>query len=400
MEEERRQKEKEREEREMRIAMEASRADLQRHQTQPQQSYQSAQVSQQQTSYQNGGGDLWHTDSKQQDLDFFSSMATSAPVQSNQPDPFGFGQQQNHAFPAAMQQQQPFGQPNSPPQPFGQLQQSQMFAQPQNASMAGSQSASPPFNALPAPGGASFDVAFDQGAGQKNLVPRYVQGQSNPNAALAHIARNAAQIDPFANLAATSSGSNHNLSDLNFGGVAPNQTATPQTFQQSGAFDPFGNSPSMGRAQPSGGVLQPQVMAPNPFPVTSNNNNATQQKSSDPFAALVAFPNKQPSNPQQSTAVGGKGASLNAMSNSSASPPSYANQSGAPMGMSNPSYASSMGMGHGMNGQLMGANSFGQPQQNQFYRPPQPGYPQQQPMGYGGGQQFPPQSQQQNNFFF
>eukprot|EP00158_Paraphelidium_tribonemae_P008050 Partr_v1_DN28449_c0_g1_i3_m41628 putative EH domain binding protein epsin 2 len=200
---------------------------------------------QQRTQPETQAIDLWGTnDQRNHDMDFFTSTGTPAPAQQHQPDPFGLAAaphsqpqrmiepdlfsigtsqtqlpQQQIAFPQqqqSVQQQQsnPFGFQQQPSfNQFAQapVQQQVQQSQPQQIGFGGN-----------ANSGAMFDAAFDTGAGQKNLVPRYVQGQTNnPNAQLAQIARNATNIDQFASLASKSNPGS--LTDLSFGG--PSGTA-------------------------------------------------------------------------------------------------------------------------------------------------------------------------------
>jgi len=370
-EHERRLREREAEDRELQKALEISRRE-QRQQPQPQPQVQQTQQL-----------DLWGSqDQKKNDLDFFASMAAPQPVAQTQPDPFGiqpaapqqqafFHQQSQQSFAAFSSNdqggfgQQPFAQQS---QPFGQqlIQQQQQpfggnaFSQPplqqqQSAfgnaafgttsqpamsnAFGGNAFASAP--AAPAQGGFGFDSAFDTGAGQKNFVPRSVQGLANPNAQLAQIARNAVQIDPFASMAASNpvplnkASTGLSNTDLNWGGPTLQPTST--SIQPASSF-----------GQPA---QQPK----------SNN--------SDPFASLVPFTSKPPQ-----------------------PAPSLASQS------------SSVSMGQPMMSRQASGNPFGQ-QQQPFGQPQQPfGYTgggfggQSQQFGQQQQQQRPPAQQQ--NFFF
>ncbi|KAI3647338.1 hypothetical protein MP228_007559 [Amoeboaphelidium protococcarum] len=280
LEDERRQKEKEREEAELRKALELSKSEAagggrsnavggsssqqQQISTQQQQQQQRQQQVQPQQSQQQGMIDLWgdaNVDQNKNDLDFFGSMAQTQPVQQSQPDPFGFspgkmpmnqsgsigGQQSQYDMYGNQAHHYTQGGNGSA---FGQpLQQSQALV-PQQQQQQQQQQV----------GGATdfFDSAFDGGAGQKNLVPKYVQGQQNmnPNAALAHIARNATQIDPFANLAANSSsgavksGSASNFknssNDLSlFGAGGSSGGSAPPSQQNQQAMQLYGGGNSM-----------------------------------------------------------------------------------------------------------------------------------------------------------
>lgn len=331
---ERRRAEKEKEERELQIALEISRREAGNQQSSYSQQQQQQQVQQQQQAVvqrqQSQAVDLWGAqDTKSNDLDFFASMAAPQPIQQTQPDPFGFGgpsvqqnafasqqsaftsqQQQYTAFanaPVATQQapqfqnqaafgaapsyqlQKPFG--GSQEAAFGNAGSNDLFSSAsgsqQNVAFGQPQQQQQQQNAFGGQAGANpfgFDAAFDTGAGQKNFVPRAVQGSNNPNAQLAHIARNAIQIDPFANLAAqsnpaplvkTSTGLSN--TDLSFGGPSTNNA--PSVF--GGNFStPLAPTPvsnyNIQSAQPQQQQQQPK------------------NTSSDPFASLAPFPTKQP----------------------------------------------------------------------------------------------------------
>lgn len=276
-EHERKQKAREKEERELQRAIEETKREHQQKQVQ--------------------AVDLWgaapEADQRKQDLDFFSSMATTAPVQQSQPDPFGFGSfGQSGSGAGAVVAANPFGAPqHTGPAAFGgaatsgMFQQQSSFAsfqqptqQTQQGNMFGGNpqfAASTPSFAQPAqqqqlsarmlpPSGGfggqassstaatpsfNFDSAFDTGAGQKSFVPRHLQGQANPAAQIAQIARNSSQIDPFASMA------NRPGSGSTAAPSAPSNTSGWSTAvvagpQASAAANPFGGKSTAGAADP------------------------------------------------------------------------------------------------------------------------------------------------------
>lgn len=246
---------------------------------------------------------------------------------------------------------------------------------------------------------AAFDSAFDNGASQKNFIPKHLQGQNNPAAQLAQIARNATTIDPFANLATnstppvnrSSSFGNLNIAPTMSSAVVP-QTQNPWGQPQQPNNANFSNM-KMLTPVPVSAPAAPAAPVNNSFsaatvPYTGNMIRAT---AGDPFASLDPF--------------GGAKGGTQASTAPKLAPPMNSNMMGGGMnggasmnmnGMGNafsqPMAPSSSGMfqqpqnpqNFGMNG----AAGFGQPMQgqrmnNQFM-------PQQQQ----------PQQQQQQNFFF
>lgn len=389
--------------------------------------------------------DLWGSTNQSEqknDLDFFASMAAPAPAQSYQPDPFGFpaptGSQQVNMFAALpMNNANPFGgnmsfststtnfqqastsvagnfgMPQQPNQQFGS---NPVFAQSTPTFSAGPTMGTPvmgrqspfnmPTNPVPMSAGAqsgfgqsnaTFDAAFDTGAGQKNLVPRYIQGQANPNAQLAQIARNAAQIDPFANLANTSSGTQGSqpgkgsMSDL-FSSNANNTTSNPWGGSSSSPAPAFmGNAP----LNPTPVFSSPQSTAMNPFsafssaPANTTTKPVASSGGADPFASLAPFPSKPPVQPSQPSGIGGQ-MTMNALAKQqsvgmgmgggySSGSNGMMNTAMSPMGQTSMGNMNGMGgMNTGMNQGMMGGMK---------------------PAGQSGGfgQQQPPNN---NNFFF
>jgi hypothetical protein len=180
-----------------------------------------------------------------------------------------------------------------------------------------------------------------------------------------------------------------------FGFGAPSQQSQVQNYSQpiqqqqsqnNASFDPFGASPAIPPGAMGGGMLQPQVVSPNQYGGASS---AAKVTSSDPFASLVAFPNKQATVPPPNTAIGGKGQSLMSMTSGSNFAPSSAPMN---MGASNFAQPQQQGMGMGgFSGHQMGFGGqmgYNAPLAGQtMYRPPMYGGqpPQMQNPGMNGG---------------
>lgn len=295
-----------------------------------------------------GGGNM---DQKQTDLDFFSSMASPAPVNpSNHSDPFGFPissgnqpqnlfatpnttanpfggsssqafnnnmsnqnmfqQQQQQQFTGGQQQQMvSFGQQQS--QPFAQppsfpSQQSQQFGASNNVGFPQQQQQNSFGNS------SSFDATFDTGAGQKNLVPRNVQGQYNPNAQLAQIARNATQIDPFANIASKSGNNSVKNSQGDLFGASNVMTAQPasQNWSSGNNAAPNYNMTGQSMGAPAGSVFAPppqnnnKIRPGNANPFGGQGQQQQRSTGPDPFAALAPFPTRSQPQQQQQQQIG------------------------------------------------------------------------------------------------
>ena len=389
-EHERRLKEREHDERQLQRAIEQTRSEQARasfSQSQAPPPSKSSSQQQQQQQQQQQLVDLWGsttTDQRKQDLDFFGSIAASGAVQQNEPDPFGFSSAgagstamvsagSNFLGPTQQQTANPFGAVQTyqaqqysaastsfattnnafAPNPVFQQQTSAYGSQPPYAVQQG-QHAAPPMqqnaamfggtgaataptitntSTTAAPFQTSFDSAFDTGAGQKNFVPRHLQGHANPNAQLAQIARNASQIDPFAGLANTGNtstsaatgmkpnGSMSNLSGflgsgngnvsssatIPWSSVTTGTAASSTTPNYSGNFgtstNPFGAAPVN---------TAPSTSGPDPFaslvPLSKNNLAMTpvppRSFQAQPFYGQPIVPQSQQISGQQGMIMG------------------------------------------------------------------------------------------------
>jgi hypothetical protein len=152
-----------------------------------------------------------------------------------------------------------------------------------------------------APFSPSFDAAFDQGNGQKNLVPRHLQNPSNPNAQLAQIARNASQIDPFANLANKPVAAKTSMTDLSGRGSGfglNNNNNSNAAAQYTMAANPmtapvYNQSAQMPNYQPSYTAMSANTAGVRP-PIQQS--YTTGPATNDPFASLVSFGGKPAGN--------------------------------------------------------------------------------------------------------
>ena len=273
------------------------------------------------------------------DMDFFASLSQPAqqPQQAvvlQQSDPFMF--QSNNYQQQQQQQQQvdPFGF-SSNNAGFAQQQQPQITYQ-QRPQLTNSSFSTPsPFATTPAyntaqssvaaspfavaspgnayggipTGGFSMDSGFDNGAAQRNLVPKYVQSTLNPNAQLASIARNASQIDPFASLASTTN-NNAFAPSSTPSSSAPN--GQQQMRPQGSSSDPFaalspfaGGSISRQASTFGAGGLQKQPSLAPGGGMSLNAmqqqriGNASQQGFGNPMGSGTLQPQKSFTSPQQ-----------------------------------------------------------------------------------------------------
>jgi len=333
---------------------------------------------------ESGFVDLWGSqDQKKADLDFFGSVEPPKPANNSQPDPFGFNQPGN------------FGSQTN-------LNTGTDFFQMQNSNSK------------------NFDsLVFDNNPGQKNLVPRHVQ--NNPGAQLAQIARNAPQIDAFANLAGHQQPPPQQQQQQNpFSGMPMKMNSNPQfnnitsfpNFPQNNQFSLVSHGPPQPAAQFSASnQFNPQFQNSSMFPASNpnppysgvsqlvptsifaNSSTANQQmvvKPADPFASIGPIPAKNNAAPKSVPLVNNNNNNNNNSFQAFTQPHGMSNI-GFP---SNQNQSSGFGMGQGnnMNGGFPG-NNFG----NQMMMP-QGGFNQNQrpPNNNPFGSQRP---NEQNSFF-